>query len=99
MDASLAITVGAYNSVEEGLSLIEKTALRVKPILEEVLKLMVPEKGYDLNQLINNPSKKKKVEADMRIVLGYLNQSELITSLNIGNIMQINPLTLEELLA
>jgi hypothetical protein len=34
----------------------------------------------------------------MRIVLGYLNQSELIVNLNIGNIMQIAPLTLEELL-
>ena len=37
MDSSIAIAVGTYNSVEEGLSLIEKTALRVKPILAEVL--------------------------------------------------------------
>jgi len=34
----------------------------------------------------------------MRIVLGYLNQSELITNLNIGNIMQISPLSLDDLL-
>ena len=34
----------------------------------------------------------------MRIVLGYLNQSELITNLNIGNIMQIQTLGMEELL-
>ena len=33
-------------------------------------------------------------DADMKNILGYLNQSEWIYSLNIGNIMQIAPLTL-----
>jgi hypothetical protein len=60
---------------------------------------MVPEKGVSLNQIIFDTKKKKKCEADMRIVLGYLNQSELITSLNIGNIMQISPVTLDDLLS
>ena len=32
--------------------------------------------------------------ADMKNILGYLNQSEWMYSLNIGNIMQISPLTL-----
>ena len=36
-------------------------------------------------------------EADMRHILGFLNQSEWILSLNIGNIMQITPVQLEDL--
>lgn len=38
-------------------------------------------------------------EADMKNVLGYLNQNEWIYSLNIGNIMQIAPLTLTDFLS
>ena len=34
---------------------------------------------------------------DMRNLLGYLNQSDWIWSLNIGNIMQISPLTMQDL--
>lgn len=33
---------------------------------------------------------------DMRAVLGYLNQSEWISNINIGNIMQINPFEIDE---
>lgn len=33
----------------------------------------------------------------MRHILGFLNQSEWILSLNIGNIMQITPIQLEDL--
>lgn len=33
-------------------------------------------------------------EADMKNILGYLNQNEWIFSLNIGNIMQVAPLTM-----
>ncbi len=39
-----------------------------------------PEKKYQLNLL------------DMRHMLGFLNQSEWVTALNIGNIMQISPI-------
>jgi hypothetical protein len=35
-------------------------------------------------------------DADMKNILGYLNQNEWIYSLNIGNIMQIAPLTLTD---
>lgn len=34
---------------------------------------------------------------DMRNLLGYLNQSDWIWSLNIGNIMQISPLTMQDI--
>jgi hypothetical protein len=33
----------------------------------------------------------------MRVLLGYLNQSEWMFLLNIGNIMQITPLTIYDL--
>lgn len=68
------MSVAAHNNLEENLSLIEKTALRVKPILEEVMWRMVPENGFDINKFISeNSGNTRKVEADMRIVLGYLN--------------------------
>lgn len=38
-------------------------------------------------------------EADMKNILGYLNQNEWIFSLNIGNIMQVAPLTMQDLLS
>lgn len=38
-------------------------------------------------------------EADMKNILGYLNQNEWIYSLNIGNIMQITPLTLHDFMS
>ena len=38
-------------------------------------------------------------DADMKNILGYLNQNEWIYSLNIGNIMQIAPLTLQDFLS
>ena len=36
---------------------------------------------------------------DMKNLLGYLNQSEWIYSLNIGNIMQIAPLTMQDFMS
>lgn len=38
-------------------------------------------------------------EADMRHILGFLNQSEWIQNLNIGNIMQISVIEAEDFLA
>lgn len=96
------VTVAAtLNSIEDPISLVEKTAQRVKPILEEVMKRMVPESGPNLEYWLKKGKAlevNKKIEADMRIVLGYLNQSELIQNLNIGNIMQIQTLSLDSLL-
>lgn len=62
---------------------------------------MVPESGPNLEYWLKKGKQvevNKKIEADMRIVLGYLNQSELIQNLNIGNIMQIQTLSLDSLL-
>ena len=53
-----------------------------------------------LNATTRATTKKGKQKlADMRHILGFLNQSEWIQSLNIGNIMQITPLQLEDFVA
>lgn len=39
------------------------------------------------------------MDVDMKNLLGYLNQSEWIYSLNIGNIMQIAPLTMQDFMS
>ena len=41
--------------------------------------------------------KDDKQPVDLRHILGFLNQTEWIQNLNIGNIMQIAPVRLEEL--
>lgn len=38
-----------------------------------------------------------KTKINMKAILGYLNQSEWLYLLNIGNIMQITPLTVHDL--
>lgn len=40
----------------------------------------------------------RQEEADMRSILGFLNQNEWVYNLNIGNIMQIQALSNKELL-
>ena len=40
----------------------------------------------------------EEYEVDMRCILGYLNQTEWTLNVNIGNVMQINPIPLTDLL-
>lgn len=58
---------------------------------------------YESQQELQNESIYEKVgpteDADMRSVLGYLNQNEWIYTLNIGNIMQIQPVSLKDLMS
>ena len=147
----------SIDPLEESISMMERTAIKLKPIVEEVLKRIVPshsrktddsakgekrsrrkaQKAYDdeigetpvapapgesafkdskdmdeeyspairrADSLLRNLSSKTEgnqrsmtsegtaednPSADMRNILGYLNQNEWIQSLNIGNIMQI----------
>lgn len=120
-----------HNYLNEDLSLIEKTAQRVKPIIEALQSYLVQERKFEnidsidegvgksegqkshcseeKEEIIGNienpedcekkPKKPKKIEPDMRIVLGYLNQLEMISNLNIGNVMQIQPIKIEEMLS
>lgn len=41
-------------------------------------------------------SKQLEDQVDMRTVLGFLNQNEWILNLNIGNIMQIQPVRMRD---
>jgi len=53
-------------------------------------------KGKSMSDL-NNDLLAVKQKLNMKAVLGYLNQSEWLYLLNIGNIMQITPLTVHDL--
>lgn len=93
-------------------SLLEKTAVKLLPIFKCLLKRMAYE---DQQSNVENLNEKKgkndglivgggssindDQEVDMKNILGYLNQSEWIYSLNIGNIMQIAPLTLQDFMS
>lgn len=108
-----------HNYLDDDLSLIERTAQRVKPIMEALLGQLVQEKKLDdassqgtlhekshisveqVNDVseIKAVKKEKKIDPDMRIVLGYLNQNEMVSNLNIGNLMQIVPVKIEDLLS
>jgi hypothetical protein len=112
--------------------MLERTAIKLMPVVQEIINRMVPEKkignndgggmrvsnhfndssinddqlsiesnyipelqNFDLNKLKN--FNYDKGAFDMRNVLGFLNQNEWLWALNIGNIMQISPLTIHEL--
>lgn len=75
----------------------------IKPI-EKQDELFTPDLDLETNEefvVSSQNGKASKVErkADMRHMLGFLNQSEWIASLNIGNIMQITQVQLEDLVA
>jgi hypothetical protein len=77
-------------------SLLEKTAVKLLPILKALRKKMAFEEDDDPNV----PRKDEDGgQADMKNLLGYLNQNEWIFSLNIGNIMQIAPLTMQDFMS
>jgi regulator of replication initiation timing len=73
--------------------MLERTSVKLYPIVREALKKMIEESPHLHVELEKLPSEIEydKVtiteEPDMRSVLGYLNQNEWIYNLNIGNIM------------
>ena len=91
---------------DHSVSMLERTALRVYPIIKEISQRMVKHKDIGMPE---KKSMSKEVEAkikgaldgspplNMKVLLGYLNQSEWLYLLNIGNIMQITPLTIHDL--
>lgn len=72
---------------EESLTLTEKSASKLLPIIEEVMKRMVKEK-IDYSYFPDSSDR-----PDMRNILGFLNQNEWVYNLNIGNIMQISSIS------
>ena len=91
--------------------MLERTALRVFPIIKEIQNRMVKHKdvvGAGTNDANKGNAAKAQTDKDlaslqenqplnMKVLLGYLNQSEWLYLLNIGNIMQITPLTIHDL--
>ena len=92
-------------------SLLEKTSVKLLPILRAVRKKMAFEED-DPKLAKDNTASRTSIggnkdepaigsaeHVDMKNLLGYLNQSEWIYSLNIGNIMQIAPLTMQDFMS
>ena len=93
-------------------SLLEKTSVKIVPILRALRKKMAyedddprvtPKNKKDQTASKSSIGKEEQgggsEQADMKNLLGYLNQSEWIYSLNIGNIMQIAPLTMQDFMS
>jgi len=139
--------IASKNHMDEGVSLMEKAAKKIHPIIKEVNRRLVREKkrkpklknkkgsnilfnfrdnekvdnnetevDKEIEEIIRSDDAKHEFEEimnkndndsenefeeklDMRAVLGYFNQSEWISNINIGNIMQINPFQIDEFLA
>jgi hypothetical protein len=106
------------NQFEDSISMIERTSIKIYPIIKDLLKKTIQESvpkeaataAATINmkttaspvvtshELVQQELKVERLgsleEPDMRSILGFLNQTEWIYSLNIGNIMQIAPLSL-----
>ncbi len=65
---------------DEGVSMLERTTFKLLPIIKEVSSRMIGSK-YQGKQ------KDFDTKMSMKVLLGYLNQSEWLYLLNIGNIM------------
>jgi hypothetical protein len=81
--------------LNQSISLGERAALKLYPVVVEVCRKLV---GAE-NTKIETPREcedDEELVPDMRSVLGFLNQNEWIQNLNIGNIMQISPVTLQD---
>ena len=93
----------------EPIELFELIAKKVLPILVELSSRLVPlapshNKTQSEDFLLSLSNKKVKGAAkdttiDIRDLFGYMQSSEWVSSLNIGNIMQISPITLQDFLA
>ena len=76
--------------------MLERTSYRVYPVIKEICSKMVlatqekKERNASMDSLDN-------YSINMKVLLGYLNQSEWMYLLNIGNIMQITPLNILDL--
>ena len=96
-----SMAAAAYNNLESPLSMVEKTARRILPVIHEVQKVLIKEKeSEEKDDVLEKEQQEVRAEEDqlaermadqykpdMRTVLGYLNQSEWIQNINIGNIM------------
>jgi len=81
-------------SATSPISLIDICSLKVLPVLQELLKRMIPPKEREQDIDICH----SKLELDMRCMFGYLNLNDWASGLNIGGLMQINVLNINDIL-
>jgi hypothetical protein len=97
------------NALEESISMLERTSMKLYPVVKEVLKRTIVEttqqdKDGKLEEfeklLLRDESQARLLSGggipDMRSVLGFLKQNEWVYGLNIGNIMQLQPINLKK---
>lgn len=82
--------------------MLERTSFRVYPIIKAICSKMVstkedPDSSDDSNPSNHSVDSLENMSVNMKALLGYLNQSEWLYLFNIGNIMQITPLTVNDL--
>jgi len=76
----------------QSISFLDRSAAKLCPIVAALLRVLVTSdethsSGEDIGR-----------ETDMQQVLGFLNQNEWVYNLNIGNVMQVSPVKLNDLL-
>ena len=88
---------------DDSISMLERTAYRILPIIQDCYARMIKsgenQTEGELKKIESSIFQNEfiKPKLNMKAVLGYLNQSEWLYLLNIGNIMQITPLTVHDL--
>jgi len=92
------------------LQLISVIGKKIIPILQELINRCIVESGSGIETKGHHKSqsgqtnyskqqKGRKQQVDVRNLFGFLQSSEWISSLNIGNIMQMTPISLQDLLS
>ena len=109
MDSSILLN----RPLGEPVELLELISRKILPILQELKAKCVPEgriighnKARSEDLTTSSGGKRSRTHApgqivklDMKNLFGYTSGSDWVTSLNIGNIMQISPITLQEVLS
>lgn len=99
-DSSAKDLVSSVNSSSATkMDLYELVSSKILPILQELMSRCV---GSTHKRKVSSQLKNKRLDSrklDMRNLFGYMENKETAAGINIGNIMQMSPLTLPDLLA
>ena len=89
-------TIGNYHKAAKS-TIIMSTASSILPILEELMKRLVPYKESSRFDVGNKAGAKSAASVDMRALFGYLNDSLSITQYSISTISTLAPLDIKEI--
>jgi hypothetical protein len=80
------------------VTMLDLCASKLLPIFHELQHTLVPDSHQaNKHRAAGSYNPSKKVQLDMRCLLGSLSNSDWLMNLNIGNIMQLSPMTLYDL--